>query len=69
MLVHSLTVAIDSQSMEKTLEVYGNRLLFGCQNSLRGFLSSFKFNRRKKLIQVSNDIRVGKWPNLHFWVN
>jgi len=32
-------------------------------------ISSFVFSRRKKLIQVCNNLRVNKWwQNFHFWV-
>jgi len=33
-------------------------------------ISYFVFNRRKKLIQVWNKLRVSKlWQRFHFWVN
>ncbi len=32
-------------------------------------ISSFVFNRTKKLIQIWNSLRVSKWQNFHFWVN
>ncbi len=33
-------------------------------------ISYFMFNRRKKIIQVWNNLRVSKWwQNFHFWVN
>jgi len=43
---------------EERLEVNGAKQLFGSQSFFK--ISSFVFSRRKKLIQVYNNLRVSK---------